>query len=201
MDIQPNIQTNQAQKLSFKLTPDQAERLTLENDSFNKTLNQGRIVNKELGKDDFLKLLIAQLSHQDPTQPLEDKEFIAQMAQFSTLEQVTNLSGEMTKLASHFQKNEALSLLGKVVEIVDGDKTVKGKVEKIKGGDIQQVFVAGKYYDYQAVDNVSEDTQPVISAIGTTSAASATPGIEGSLPKAGDGLVPADTAANGKDGK
>jgi flagellar basal-body rod modification protein FlgD len=157
MEITANTNTNQLPKLSMKLDADQLGRLEIENDAFNKTLNTNRKVDNDLGKDDFLKILLTQLSHQDPTQPLEDKEFIAQMAQFSTLEQITNLSGEMTKLAQHFQKNEALSLLGKVVEIVSGDNIVKGRVDKIKGGDIQQVFVGGKYYDYQSVESVSAE--------------------------------------------
>jgi flagellar basal-body rod modification protein FlgD len=158
MDLLTNITAQPTQKpeLKIKLDPDKVERLKLDNDTYNKTLNKGRVVDHELGKDDFLKLLIEQLTHQDPTQPLEDKEFIAQMAQFSTLEQVTNLSTEMSKVARHIQGNEVISLLGKNVEIVDGADLVKGKVEKIKGGDVQQVFVGGKYYDYQAVESVSE---------------------------------------------
>ena len=45
-----------------------------------------------LGKDDFLQLLVTKLQHQDPLNPMEDSDFIAQLAQFSTLEQMHNIS-------------------------------------------------------------------------------------------------------------
>ena len=47
-----------------------------------------------MGKDDFLKLFVAQLQHQDPMNPMEDSEFMGQMASFSTLEQITNMASE-----------------------------------------------------------------------------------------------------------
>lgn len=64
-----------------------------------------------LGKDDFLKILIAQMQNQDPTQPLQDKEFIAQMAQFTSVEQLTNMSSEMKLLRQSL--GAASGLIGK----------------------------------------------------------------------------------------
>ncbi len=66
---------------------------------------------KQLGKDDFLKLLITQLSKQDPTNPVKDQDFIAQMANFSSLEQMKNVAHSLQKL----EMKQSYNLIGKLV--------------------------------------------------------------------------------------
>jgi len=125
-------------------------------DAFNKVLNAGKTtaVGGEMGKDEFLKILLAQLSHQDPTQPLQDKEFIAQMAQFSSLEQMTNVASEIQKVAALLAKGQAVSLLGRMGEIVAGSQVVEGTVEEVSGGDFPQILVNGLFYDASQVQRV-----------------------------------------------
>lgn len=67
-----------------------------------------------LGKDDFLRILTVQLSNQDPTNPLQDRDFIAQMATFSTLEQMTNLNTSFSIFAAQ-QINQYSSTIGKEI--------------------------------------------------------------------------------------
>jgi len=80
-----------------------------------------RQVKNSLGKDDFLNLLITQLTHQDPLDPTDDTEFIAQMAQFSTLEQITNVASSMDNLLK-MARLSAESYVGKEVIYYDEDK-------------------------------------------------------------------------------
>ncbi|MDH5656609.1 MAG: hypothetical protein OEZ34_11910 [Spirochaetia bacterium] len=82
----------------------------------------------QLGKDDFLKLLVTQLTHQDPTEPMKDQQFIAQMAQFSSLEQMQNISGGISKLSDR----QSLDLVGKYVVGTDqNNQTVSGVAEAL----------------------------------------------------------------------
>lgn len=143
--------------MSFTTTMSAAEKFQTQNavDSFNKTLTtNGRKTSNELGKDDFLKILIAQLSNQDPTSPLENTEFIAQMAQFSSLEQMTNMSQSFEKLAGMINSSEAQSLLGKTVELETGDTSVTGQVQAATRGEQPQIFVNGMYYSMDKVKAV-----------------------------------------------
>jgi flagellar basal-body rod modification protein FlgD len=146
--------------IALTLSPQDLAAVNREVDAFNKTLGANKAVpGGELGKDDFLKILITQLSHQDPTQPMQDKDFIAQMAQFSSLEQMTNMSQGMGKLATLLQRGQALGLLGSTVDIGDAAGTVSGLVEEVTGGDYPQVLVNGRYYDFSQVLKVKREAK------------------------------------------
>ena len=75
---------------------------------------------QDLGKDAFLKLLIAELSNQDPLNPMEDREFISQMATFSSLEQMQNMNKTLESMADA-NKFSAVSYIGKAVSFVQGE--------------------------------------------------------------------------------
>ena len=74
-----------------------------------------------LGKDDFLKLLVAQLQHQDPMSPMDDTAFIGQMAQFSSVEQMTNVSTGIQSLTFANQVSQAVGLIGKQLTYAAAD--------------------------------------------------------------------------------
>src|SRR5919107_2436578 len=89
--------------------------------------------NGQLGKDDFLKLFVAQLQHQDPLKPMEDKEFMGQMASFSTLEQVAKLATANEKLATSLSLSGSLGFIGRTVTYKDAAGVTKtGVVERVQ---------------------------------------------------------------------
>lgn len=76
-----------------------------------------------LGKDEFLKMLIAQLKHQDPLNPMDGTAFTAQLAQFSSLEQLQNINtqlGSFTKQQQSLGNTQAVNLIGREV-LAKGD--------------------------------------------------------------------------------
>lgn len=85
-----------------------------------------------LGKDDFLKLFVAQMTHQDPSKPMDDSAMMAQMASFSQLEQISNMAKASERVAESLSQSQSLSLIGKTVKYVDEAGAVHtGKVEKV----------------------------------------------------------------------
>lgn len=78
---------------------------------------------ESLGKDDFLQLLVTQLQNQDPSEPMENKEFISQMATFSSLEQMQNMNDSMEK----FLKDRQNNLLSKNAQLIGKQVTWQAK--------------------------------------------------------------------------
>jgi flagellar basal-body rod modification protein FlgD len=106
-----------------------------------------------LGKDDFLKILITQLKNQDPMQPLQDKEFIAQMAQFTSVEQLTNMATEMKALRQTL--GFASGLIGKEVSWSSSDSTGK---QVVKSGVVDSItFKEGTQYANVKGEEISLD--------------------------------------------
>ncbi|PRR70263.1 hypothetical protein MHLNE_07680 [Moorella humiferrea] len=112
-----------------------------------------------LGKDDFLKLLAAQLRNQDPLNPMSNTEFIAQMAQFSVLEQMYNLNENFSLLRQELQESmmlQAVSLMGKEVTAVLDDEVLTGTVGKVTA-TTDGIFleVGGRQVPLAAVTEIS----------------------------------------------
>ena len=142
-------------QVSSKLSAQEMAALNMQVDSFNKSLVvEGRKPSHELGKDDFLKLLITQLSHQDPTKPTDNTQMIAQMAQFSSLEQMTNMNQEFAKMNQMLVSAQGVNTIGKTVDIAIGDTSTTGVVEGVTYGQNPQVRVGNMYYDLKQITAV-----------------------------------------------
>lgn len=95
-----------------------------------------RIPAKLLGQNDFLKLVVAQMTHQDPLKPTSDTEFIAQMTQFTALEQTKNMQGDISQMRSQQQVLQAMALLDKEVVAQSSKSGVITGV--VKGFDVEE---------------------------------------------------------------
>ena len=153
MDIalQPALQpymTPQEKAATAMIVDAENKKLSLE---LNKKIT---LPSQNLGKEDFLKILLTQLAHQDPTAPMEDKEFIAQLAQFSSLEQMSNMAADFAKMARMMRVTEASSSLGKAVELNLEDETVQGVVKAVTRDEMPQILVNGRYFNWDQVSTV-----------------------------------------------
>lgn len=150
MSPQDTLSVNTQMSPQEKLEVDRQANL---HNIMNNAVN-GRTAKQALGKDDFLTLLIQQLKHQDPTNPMQNYEFIAQMAQFSSLEQMTNISAGFEKLSDRLLGTEAFSMLGKTVELGAGDAAITGTVESVTRGAQPEVMVNGVMYDMDYIKKI-----------------------------------------------
>ena len=112
--------------------------------------------NSQLQMDDFLQLLTSQITNQDPLEPMKDTEFISQMANIASLEQMQQFTQGFSKFADSHGEMLAQSYLGNHVIINNGIREISGKVdavEKLEDGSIR-LEVGGESYDPKDVSRV-----------------------------------------------
>lgn len=152
-------------------------------DAFNKELKERqKVVSKgTLEEADFMKLLITQLKTQDPTKPMEDREFITQMAQFTSLKQMNQLGDSMKNLVREFTFTRSLGLVNKVVYwnddfgnqfsgvvdsikvkagetflMVDGKEISPNKIVEVRERNIQAESESAKVENNSKLNNIEE---------------------------------------------
>lgn len=81
-----------------------------------------------IGIQDFLKILTAQLNHQDPLKPVDNQEFVAQIAQFASLEQSRQQNLKLDQLLTAQASSQSIGLLGRTVEVIKNGAPLSGKV-------------------------------------------------------------------------
>ena len=120
-----------------------------------------RVAKKVMDQDDFLKLLVTQFTNQDPMSPMQDTSYIAQMAQFTSLEQTKQMSSDISSLKSQNELLQANALIGRTVNLqIDTDKTATGIVDAVAIKDGQpQIVVNGQAYELSKVLNITQATQ------------------------------------------
>jgi|LSQX01.2.fsa_nt_gb flagellar basal-body rod modification protein FlgD len=108
----------------------------------------------QLGKYEFLKILAAEMQYQDPTNPTSNTEFIGQLAQFSSLEQMQNISDTLNSLAIM----QSAGLIGKFAFAESGGATIEGKIESISIRDSIPHAIIGDYaVPINAINKVAQD--------------------------------------------
>lgn len=117
--------------------------------------------NSMLGYKDFLNLLTVQMENQDPFNPTSDTDFIAQMANFSTLEEVSNFSSNFSTYSSRQQQISSQAYLGKYATVEPADATaVNGQVTAVSLGSDGTIYVTinGTKYDASDVTAVANSS-------------------------------------------
>ncbi|MFH1499441.1 MAG: flagellar hook capping FlgD N-terminal domain-containing protein [Verrucomicrobiota bacterium] len=116
-----------------------------------------RVVQKQLGQEDFLKLLTVQLQQQDPMKPMDDTQSIAQMAQFSSLQQMTAISDGIAAMRIDSQLASAGTLLGREVTMnATGGRVVTGVVDAVaRTEDGPMLTIGGESHAYDGLVRVA----------------------------------------------
>ncbi len=130
-----------------------------ETDLYNKQKPTG--TDSKMGEDAFLHLLVTQLSLQDPTDPMDDKELTAQLAQFSSLEQLSNINQGIKDLSNKMEENSLLNGLG----FLGNKVTAKGDEVTKKGDEISSVFYTLKGDANRVYVNIFDKDGKIINTV------------------------------------
>ena len=160
---------------------------------------QSTDANSELGQDAFLKLLVAQLKYQDPLNPADGAEFLAQTAQFTMVEKLADLEAQGQSTVTSQQQMQAAQLVGRQVTYVDATgNLVEGVVESAEytpdgqsltiGGQAVELDNITKVVGNNRVDGASE----AVSALGPSLASSLTPALVEAIQEASAGTADSD---------
>ncbi|WP_133135599.1 flagellar hook capping FlgD N-terminal domain-containing protein [Legionella rowbothamii] len=110
-----------------------------------------------MGQDEYMKLFMQELTYQDPLKPIDNREFMAQMAQFSSLQQAVGTNSGVQQLLKLAEENRGLNLLGRKVKI-DG-QALSGEVKSVllqQNGAIEIMVLVGGEHIKAKLDQVLE---------------------------------------------
>ncbi len=118
----------------------------------------------ELDKEAFMLLLVTQFQYQDPLNPMEDKEFIAQLAQFSSLEQLMNLNESMDNMSAVTQGQEMINATSYIGKTVDITGNVISKQTDLTSGDVtvsEMRYALGQAPDKAFMNIINSDGETI----------------------------------------
>ena len=110
-----------------------------------------------MGKEEFLKLLATQLQNQDPMDPMDNKEFMGEMAKFNSLQQMQSLNNTMEQFVDYQNLTRASSLVGKEAKVLNSEtgESVTGRIDSVEmTGSEPKAVIAGEKYDLGQIQEV-----------------------------------------------
>ena len=160
---------------------------------------QSTEANSELGQDAFLKLLVAQLKYQDPLNPADGAEFLAQTAQFTMVEKLSDLEAQGQSTVTSQQQRQAAQLVGRQVTYVDSTgNLVEGVVESAEyTPDGQSLTIDGQAVELDNItkvvgNNRVDGASEAVNALGPSLASSLTPALVEAIQEASAGTADSD---------
>ncbi|MDB5084656.1 MAG: flagellar hook assembly protein FlgD [Bacilli bacterium] len=124
----------------------------------NQAASKTQPAKQNLDKNAFLQLLVTELQHQDPSAPMDNQQFIAQMAQFSSLEQMNNMASGISTMGTNNSLGVSVGLIGKTITALDSDgNPVKGIVTGMTmNNGIAHVLVGQKSIELTNISSVNQ---------------------------------------------